>query len=70
MKPVPAPSTPRLVVFDEHKPIPDKEFLHSMLICDDNLETIPYVELDIGRKLGSGGFKDCYEGKYMNVSGR
>ncbi|CAG8533801.1 3489_t:CDS:2 [Paraglomus brasilianum] len=65
-KPIPAPSTPRLVVFDEQKPIPDKEFLHSILVGEDGLETIPYAELEIGRKLGSGGFKDCYEGKYIN----
>ena len=29
---------------------------------------IQYEQLTIGRKLGSGGFKDCYAGKYMGVS--
>lgn len=28
---------------------------------------IPYEKLKIGKKLGSGGFKDCFAGDYLGV---
>lgn len=39
------------------------------LLTDVNFQgEISYDQLTVGRKLGSGGFKDCYAGKYMGVS--
>jgi hypothetical protein len=36
-----------------------------MLFLDDKNPAfdIPYSALTVGKKLGSGGFKDCYTGK-------
>lgn len=41
-----------------------KEF--SLLFLDENSPSsldIPYQDLSFGTKIGSGGFKDCYQGK-------
>ncbi|KAF0425739.1 kinase-like protein [Gigaspora margarita] len=68
-RPVPAPSTPRLFSSDGsnnawHDKI-NSVLLTSLLLDDDDLSRdIPYEELEIGKKLGSGGFKDCYMGRY------
>ncbi|KAG0243888.1 hypothetical protein BGW41_001077 [Actinomortierella wolfii] len=68
-KPVPAPSTPKLcsvepVMAVKKAPI-NTVYLNSLLMDENFHGEIAYEQLQIGRKLGSGGFKDCYEGKYM-----
>ncbi|RIA80459.1 kinase-like domain-containing protein [Glomus cerebriforme] len=66
-RPVPAPSTPRLFSTDgSNSPRQDKisSVYLSSLFSDDDASEIKYEELEIGKKLGSGGFKDCYAGKY------
>jgi len=43
-------------------------YLNSLL-ADGNFQgEIAYDQLTVGRKLGSGGFKDCYAGVYLGVS--
>ncbi|KAI9245414.1 kinase-like domain-containing protein [Helicostylum pulchrum] len=72
---VPAPSTPRLytaleLLPDSSSTLPPQQRLElnsrdlSMLFLDDKNPDfdIPYHALVIGKKLGSGGFKDCYTG--------
>ncbi|KAK3815088.1 MAG: kinase-like domain-containing protein [Benniella sp.] len=63
-KPVPGPSTPTLCSVESKKVV--KEPMNTSSL--DSLlgpGEIQYEQLTIGRKLGSGGFKDCYAGKYM-----
>lgn len=38
-----------------------------MLFLDEDSPSldIPYQDLILGEKLGSGGFKDCYKGMFM-----
>lgn len=43
-------------------------YLNSLLLDEHFQGEIPYEQLTVGRKLGSGGFKDCYAGTYMGVS--
>lgn len=43
-------------------------YLNSLLLDEHPQGEIPYEQLTVGRKLGSGGFKDCYAGTYMGVS--
>ncbi|ORZ02689.1 kinase-like domain-containing protein [Syncephalastrum racemosum] len=72
-RPVPAPSAPRLfTAVDDLGMIPteqqrqdltSKEFSALFLDGSPGLD-IPYSDLHIGDKLGSGGFKDCYRGTY------
>ncbi|CAJ0766752.1 2488_t:CDS:2, partial [Entrophospora sp. SA101] len=69
-RPVPAPSTPRLFSSEDQNSNRQNNinsvYISSLLIKgdgDDGIESINYDELVIGRKLGSGGFKDCYAGK-------
>ncbi|KAF9975283.1 hypothetical protein BGZ73_001133 [Actinomortierella ambigua] len=68
-KPIPAPSTPKLCSIEPvmvAKPAPMNTLYLNSLLADVNFQgEISYDQLQIGRKLGSGGFKDCYEGKYM-----
>ncbi|CAO3663834.1 unnamed protein product [Rhizopus microsporus] len=50
---------------NEREALRSREF--SMLFLNGETDTgldIPYKELVIKRKIGSGGFKDCYEGVY------
>ncbi|KAG0175450.1 hypothetical protein DFQ28_009164 [Apophysomyces sp. BC1034] len=67
-RPIPAPSTPRLATADLLLPISSElsslEF--SAVFLDDTSSSlnIPYHDLIIGSKLGSGGFKDCFAGIY------
>lgn len=66
-RPVPAPSTPRLFSADgSSSPRQNKinSVYISSLLLDDETSEIKYEDLVIGNKLGSGGFKDCYAGKY------
>ncbi|CEP11944.1 hypothetical protein [Parasitella parasitica] len=76
VKLVPAPSTPRLytaleLLPDSSSTLPPQQRLElnsrdlSMLFLDDKNPDfdIPYEALDVGKKLGSGGFKDCYAGE-------
>ncbi|KAI8354571.1 kinase-like domain-containing protein [Choanephora cucurbitarum] len=70
---VPAPSTPRLytaleLLPDSSSTLPPQQRLElnsrdlSMLFLDDKNPDydIPYHLLQVGKKLGSGGFKDCF----------
>ncbi|CAO3637004.1 unnamed protein product [Mucor fragilis] len=70
---IPAPSTPRLytaleLLPDSSSTLPPQQRLElnsrdlSMLFLDDKNPDfdIPYHALVVGKKLGSGGFKDCY----------
>lgn len=43
-------------------------YLNSQLLDEHFQGEIAYEQLTVGRKLGSGGFKDCYAGTYMGVS--
>ncbi|KAG2202866.1 hypothetical protein INT46_007546 [Mucor plumbeus] len=74
---IPAPSTPRLytaleLLPDSSSTLPPQQRLElnsrdlSMLFLDDKNPDfdIPYHALVVGKKLGSGGFKDCYTGTY------
>ncbi|KAK3843761.1 MAG: hypothetical protein J3R72DRAFT_101194 [Linnemannia gamsii] len=70
-KPVPGPTTPHLcslepVVSVQKKPI-NTVYLNSILMDANFQGEITYDQLKIGRKLGSGGFKDCYAGTYKGV---
>ncbi|KAG0252646.1 hypothetical protein BGZ95_006570, partial [Linnemannia exigua] len=68
-KPVPdGPITPTLcsvepVVSVQREPI-NTSYLNSLFMDANYHGEISYDELIIGRKLGSGGFKDCYAGTY------
>ncbi|KAF9916555.1 hypothetical protein BX616_003476, partial [Lobosporangium transversale] len=68
-KPVPGPSTPTLCCPDPPaivKKLPINTIYLNSLLMDANFQgEITFDQLQIGRKLGSGGFKDCYAGKYM-----
>lgn len=78
---IPAPSTPRLytaleLLPDSSSTLPPQQRLElnsrdlSMLFLDDKNPDfdIPYHALVVGKKLGSGGFKDCYTGISSNIS--
>ncbi|CAG8437339.1 4627_t:CDS:10 [Scutellospora calospora] len=72
-RPVPAPSTPRLFSADGPNNLRQDKinsvYMTSLFLDDDDLaREIRYSELEIGRKLGSGGFKDCYIGRYKGES--
>ncbi|KAI7831461.1 kinase-like domain-containing protein [Gamsiella multidivaricata] len=43
-------------------------YLNSLLLDEHFQGEIAYEQLTIGRKLGSGGFKDCYAGTYLGVT--
>lgn len=77
MRPEPAPGTPKLVAAEPRenpKPAPINSIqLSAMLIDQDDradIGEIAYDQLIYGRKLGSGGFKDCFAGSYLGVSYR
>ncbi|CAG8627544.1 kinase-like protein [Rhizophagus irregularis] len=68
-RPVPAPSTPKLFSIDGSSGLKqDKICSLSSVFLDNDASEIKYEDLEIGRKIGSGGFKDCYEGKYKEQS--
>ncbi|CAO3702828.1 unnamed protein product [Rhizopus stolonifer] len=64
---IPAPSTPQLNESAAQKS--SREYINSressLLFHDDSSLDIPYKELEIKNKIGSGGFKDCYQGKHL-----
>ncbi|ORX82956.1 kinase-like protein [Basidiobolus meristosporus CBS 931.73] len=68
VKPIPAPATARLSNLNTspgHKNI--TSVYNTMLLEDDSWDSIgeiPYGQLKFGKKLGSGGFKDCFAGTY------
>ncbi|KAI8355345.1 kinase-like domain-containing protein [Mortierella sp. GBAus27b] len=67
-KPVPGPSTPNLISHEapalvKKAPV-NTVYLNSVLLDANFKGEIQYEQLEVGRKLGSGGFKDCYAGKY------
>ena len=45
-------------------------YLNSLLLDENFQGEIAYEQLTVGRKLGSGGFKDCYAGTYLGVRRR
>jgi hypothetical protein len=47
-----------------------KEFSQLFLDEDSPSLNIPYHDLIFGKKIGSGGFKDCYEGKSRTTKTR
>ncbi|KAL1921510.1 uncharacterized protein VTP21DRAFT_11226 [Calcarisporiella thermophila] len=69
-KPIPAPTTPRLYPAKFSSPSYERDLnskRFSTLFLDDKSgqdELISYDELIIGKRLGSGGFKDCFAGVY------
>ncbi|GAA5795432.1 hypothetical protein HPULCUR_000789 [Helicostylum pulchrum] len=74
-RPIPAPSTPQLNSLSDLQNLDtiqqsDRALLNSkeftMLFLDEDSPSldIPYQDLILGEKLGSGGFKDCYKGVY------
>ncbi|KAF8928321.1 kinase-like domain-containing protein, partial [Dissophora ornata] len=68
-KPIPGPSTPTLCSVEPAaaaKKAPLNTVYLNSLLLDENFQgEIAYEQLTVGRKLGSGGFKDCYAGTYM-----
>ncbi|KAF9306473.1 hypothetical protein BGZ74_005629 [Mortierella antarctica] len=68
-KPVPGPSTPNLCLMETtmviNKAPINTVYLNSQLLDEHFQGEIAYEQLTVGRKLGSGGFKDCYAGTYM-----
>ncbi|KAG0007062.1 hypothetical protein BGZ80_005045 [Entomortierella chlamydospora] len=64
-KPIPGPSTPKL--FSVEPAVVVKKPPVSSIRLDEHFHgEIPYDQLIVGRKLGSGGFKDCYAGTYLD----
>ncbi|KAF8985873.1 hypothetical protein BGZ46_000976 [Entomortierella lignicola] len=78
-KPVQGPSSPHLICPEApmgvipaaaqaavvvNKAVENAQMLTTVLSDADFHGEISYEELEVGRKLGSGGFKDCYAGKY------
>ncbi|KAF9988090.1 hypothetical protein BGZ75_010054 [Mortierella antarctica] len=68
-KPVPGPSTPQLICIEPAaaaaKKIPiNTVYLNSLLTQAKFQGEISFDQLTFGKKLGSGGFKDCYAGTY------
>jgi len=55
------------MVVSKKAPI-NTRYLNSILADVDFQGEISYEHLTVGRKLGSGGFKDCYAGTYKGVS--
>ncbi|CAO3612429.1 unnamed protein product [Mucor hiemalis] len=75
-RPIPAPSTPRLSSLSELETtmqynqqndrglLNSKEFSLLFLDQDSPSLDIPFEDLILGKKIGSGGFKDCFQGVY------
>lgn len=51
----------------QRQDLTSKEFSALFLDGSPGLD-IPYSDLCVGDKLGSGGFKDCYRGTYKGVT--
>ncbi|KAF9579847.1 hypothetical protein BGW38_003726 [Lunasporangiospora selenospora] len=68
-KPVPAPSTPKLCSVEPVGPAKKEPLntvnLNSLLLDEQFQGEIAYESLVVGKKLGAGGFKDCYAGTHM-----
>ncbi|KAF9133001.1 hypothetical protein BGX30_012446 [Mortierella sp. GBA39] len=72
-KPIPGPSTPKLCSVEPAAAVANKKgalpintaHLNSLLLDGNFQGEIAYEQLVVGRKLGSGGFKDCYAGTYL-----
>ncbi|KAJ1993901.1 hypothetical protein H4R33_000471 [Dimargaris cristalligena] len=62
-RPIPAPSTPQL----EAQSVRQSTIHNSDYFDDlsDVVDEIPFESIEMGKKLGSGGFKDCYAGLYL-----
>ncbi|KAG0204835.1 hypothetical protein BGX28_003368 [Mortierella sp. GBA30] len=68
-KPVPGPSTPHLICMEPAAAGVKKTPINTMhlnsLLTEANFQgEISYEQLTFEKKLGSGGFKDCYAGTY------
>lgn len=48
---------------DEKVLLNSKEFSLLFLDQDSPSLDIPFEDLKLGKKIGSGGFKDCFQGK-------
>ncbi|KAF9121057.1 hypothetical protein BGW39_010895 [Mortierella sp. 14UC] len=72
-KPIPGASTPKLCSVEPAAALAIKKGaapintvdLNSLLLDENFQGEISYDQLVVGRKLGSGGFKDCYAGTYL-----
>ncbi|KAJ1981199.1 hypothetical protein H4R34_002158, partial [Dimargaris verticillata] len=62
-RPVPVPTTPHL----ETQSVRQTSIYNTDCLDElsDIVDEIPFESLEIGKKLGSGGFKDCYAGRYI-----
>ncbi|RUS21092.1 hypothetical protein BC937DRAFT_93694 [Endogone sp. FLAS-F59071] len=74
VKPVPAPSTPHLMISEPSTSAQlytlsalnfQSIFQGGPDVNGPGTGEIPYEKLEIGKKLGSGGFKDCFAGVYL-----
>ncbi|KAJ1973071.1 hypothetical protein H4R35_004318, partial [Dimargaris xerosporica] len=64
-RPIPIPTTPHLETQSVRQPsIYNTDCLDEL---SDIVDEIPFESLEIGKKLGSGGFKDCYSGRYIEL---
>ncbi|KAJ1964502.1 hypothetical protein IWQ62_002914, partial [Dispira parvispora] len=62
-RPVPIPSTPQLEAPSARQStIYNSDYFDDL---SDVVDEIAFDSLDIGKKIGSGGFKDCYAGSYL-----
>ncbi|KAJ1660106.1 hypothetical protein IWQ61_000904 [Dispira simplex] len=62
-RPVPVPSTPQLEAPSARQStIYNSDYFDDL---SDVVDEITFDSLDIGKKIGSGGFKDCYAGSYL-----
>ncbi|RUO95535.1 hypothetical protein BC936DRAFT_143816 [Jimgerdemannia flammicorona] len=74
VRPIPAPSTPHLMPIDppssSRRGVINSRNFKNLFQDDHDMNgtgDIPYEKLVIGKKLGSGGFKDCFSGFYQGV---
>lgn len=69
---MPGPSTPQLICIEPAAAAAKKTpintvYLNSLLTQAKFQGEISFDQLTFGKKLGSGGFKDCYAGTYRGV---
>ncbi|KAI9593020.1 kinase-like domain-containing protein, partial [Syncephalis fuscata] len=74
MRPVPVPATPKLMAAEPKEPVkkaPVNSVQLSRMLIDDadraEIGEIAYDQLTYGRKLGAGGFKDCFAEDFLEI---